>query len=106
MSDVDHTACVEALGRLQRTMNAAMARANEQIAASQAHLDRLDRANEALARTQMEMLRQIRNLLEVFRVSPECVVKYSAHKSPNQLRRADAGTFADLAQRVIIDNRT
>jgi hypothetical protein len=69
MSDVDHTACVEALERLQRTMNAAMTRANEQIAANQAHLDRLDRTNEALARTQMEMLGQVRTLLESGRTS-------------------------------------
>ena len=69
MSDLDHTACIEALARLQRTMNAAMLRANEQIATNQAKLDQLDRTNEALARTQMEMLRQIRNLLESGRTS-------------------------------------
>ena len=69
MSDLDHTACIEALDRLQRTMNAAMLRANEQIATNQAKLDQLDRTNEALARTQMEMLRQIRNLLESGRTS-------------------------------------
>ena len=69
MSDIDHSACIEELDRLQRTMNAAMARANEQIAANQAKLDQLDRTNAALARTQMEMLRQIRNLLESGRTS-------------------------------------
>jgi len=45
-------------------MNAAIDRANEQITASQVRLDQLDRTNEALARTQIEMIRQIRNLLE------------------------------------------
>ena len=69
MSDLDHTACIEALDRLQRTMNAAMLRANEQIATNQAKLDQLDRTNAALAGTQMEMLRQIRNLLESGRTS-------------------------------------
>ena len=72
MSDIDHTACIEALDRLQQTMNAAMVRANEQIAANQAkldQLDQLDRTNAALAGTQMEMLRQIRNLLESGRTS-------------------------------------
>ena len=69
MSDVDHTACVEALERLERTINAAMARANEQMATNQAKLDQLDRSNEALARTQMGMLGQIRNLLENGRTS-------------------------------------
>ena len=69
MSEIDHTACIEALDRLQQTMNAAMLRANEQIAANQAKLDQLDRTNAALARTQMEMLRQIRTLLESGRTS-------------------------------------
>ena len=69
MSDVDHTACVEALERLERTINAAMARANEQLAANQAKLDQLDRSSEVLARTQMGMLGQIRNLLESGRTS-------------------------------------
>ena len=69
MSDIDHTPCIEALERLQQTMNAALVRANEQIAANQTRLDQLDRTNEALARTQMEMLRQIRNLLESGRTS-------------------------------------
>ena len=69
MSDLDHTACIEALDRLQQTMNAAMLRANEQIATNQAKLDQLDRTNEALARTQMEMLRQIQTLLESGRTS-------------------------------------
>ena len=69
MSDVDHTACAEALGRLEQTINAAMASANEQMAANQAKLDRLDQAYEALAKTQMGMLGQIRNLLENGRMS-------------------------------------
>ena len=69
MSDIDHTPCIEALDRLQRSMNAAMARANEQIAANQAKLEQLDRTNAALAQTQIEMLRQIRNLLESGRTS-------------------------------------
>jgi cell division protein FtsB len=69
MSELDHTACIETLERLQREMTAAMDRANAQIALNQEKLEQLDRTNEALARTQMEMLRQIRNLLESGRTS-------------------------------------
>ena len=69
MSETDHTACIETLERLQREMTAAMNRANAQIALNQEKLEQLDRTNEALARTQMEMLRQIRSLLETGRTS-------------------------------------
>ena len=64
MGDIDHTACIKALEQLQRTMNAAIDRANEQIVSNRAALDQLDRTNAALARTQIEMIRQIRTLLE------------------------------------------
>jgi cell division protein FtsB len=69
MSEIDHTACIEALERLQREMQAAMDRANAQIAANRDKLEQLDRTNAALAETQMEMLRQVRNLLETGRTS-------------------------------------
>jgi cell division protein FtsB len=69
MSNIDHTSCIQELERLQRTMNAAIDRANEQIAANQAKLDQLDRTKEALAKTQLEMIHQIRNLLESGRTS-------------------------------------
>jgi hypothetical protein len=69
MSEIDHTACIEALERLQREMQTAMDRANAQIVANRDKLEQLDRTNAALAETQMEMLRQVRNLLETGRTS-------------------------------------
>jgi hypothetical protein len=74
MSEVDHQPCIEALERLEHQMKSAIARANEQIADTEARLARLDQANEALAKTQTEMLREIRKLLECGR--PNDALRY------------------------------